>query len=105
MSEASKSIESETPAAVEGAAPCSALCIGGPKDGERMMLPEKYPYLRVSVKLGWRGIEVFEYKLVLVSQVKGLMLYADPKMTEEDIFCTLHNGYRPNVNRSDAPEA
>ena len=61
------------------ASPCSALFIGGPKDGERMMIPDERPYIRVFVTTG--GIDVFEYWRAKVSNVRnfsGLSLYADP---------------------------
>jgi hypothetical protein len=78
---------------------CSALFIGGPRDGQRMTLPKENPYVQVAVKASpVSGVEVFEYRLVMVSKVPGFALYSDPQMTEEDIFRKLHDGYMPNAD-------
>lgn len=72
-----------------------ALFIGGPTDGKRLTILDEHPYFNVPVAIKGLGIEVFQYRLVMVSNFKGLSLYADPKLTDEEIFRKLHEGYAP----------
>lgn len=99
-------IEPETPAAVAGAAPCSALFVGGENDGRRIMVE---PLERIRLPLppekqkGFQ-METEDYCIELLrTQHAEFGFYRSTRISLEEAIRRLFAHYTPNDPSSGAP--